>query len=210
MDHAERTLETAVYAMAEGIATRDQIALLEADTRAWRLMLERLIDDTEDQLEDVRRIQGPERDQVVADFTQELARLDASYDLLTKVTDPLAVIAGADPGGEVRLQASWEAGKIVVWGAGPGTAPESNDELADRLEAIGGPKLGWTLHADVPLAVGGPRRGGRHPRAGVAGLARGRRRGARTRWRRGQRGVARTGGRWPPCAWSRRARSCPR
>jgi hypothetical protein len=154
MDNAERTLESAVYAMAEGIATRDQIALLEADTRAWRLMLERLIDDTEDQLDEVRTIQGPERDQVVADFTQELARLEASYDLLTKVTDPLAVIAGADPGGEVRLQASWEAGKIVVWGAGPGTAPESNDALADRLEAIGGPKLGWTLHADVPLPSG--------------------------------------------------------
>ncbi len=154
MDYAERTLETAVYAMAEGIATREQIALLEADTRAWRLTLERLIDDTEDQLEEVRRIQGPERDQVVADFTQELARLDAAYDLLTKVPDPLAVIAGADPGGEVRLQASWEAGKIVVWGAGPGTAPESNDELADRLEAIGGPKLGWTVHADVVLPSG--------------------------------------------------------
>ncbi len=154
MDHAERTLETAVYAMAEGIATRDQIALLESDTRAWRLVLERLIDDTEDQLDEVRRIQGPERDQVVADFTQELARLEASYDLLTKVTDPLAVIAGADPGGEVRLQASWEAGKIVVWGAGPGTAPESNDELADRLEAIGGPRLGWSVHADVLLPSG--------------------------------------------------------
>jgi hypothetical protein len=154
MDNAERTLETAVYAMAEGIATREQIALLEADPRAWRLMLERLIDDTEDRLDEVRKLHGPERDQVVADFTQELARLDAAYDLLTKVTDPLAVIAGADPGGEVRLQASWEAGKIVVWGAGPGTAPETNDELADRLEAIGGPKLGWTVHADVPLPSG--------------------------------------------------------
>ncbi len=154
MDNAERTLETAVYAMAEGIATRDQIALLEADHRAWRLMLERLIDDTEDQLDEVRHISGPERDQVVADFLQELHRLETSYDLLTKVPDPHAVIAGADPGGEVRLQASWEAGKIVVWAAGPGTKPEGNDELADRLEAIGGPKLGWTVHADVPLPSG--------------------------------------------------------
>jgi superfamily II DNA or RNA helicase len=154
MDNAERTLEDAVYAMAEGIATRDQIALLEADPVAWRIKLERLIDDTEDQLDDVRQIQGPERDQVIADFAAELARLEASYDLLTRVPDPLAVIAGADPGGEVRLQASWEGGKVVVWAAGPGTAPESNDELADRLEAIGGPKLGWTVHADVPLPSG--------------------------------------------------------
>jgi len=154
MDNAERTLEDAVYAMAEGIATREQIALLEADPTAWRRKLERLIDDTEDQLDAVRQIHGPERDQVVADFTAELTRLEASYDLLTRVPDPLAVIAGADPGGEVRLQASWEAGKVVVWGAGPGTAPETNDELADRLEAIGGPRLGWTVHADVPLPSG--------------------------------------------------------
>jgi hypothetical protein len=154
MDNAERTLETAVYAMAEGIATRHQIALLEADPGRWRRMLERLIDDTEDRLDDVRQLVGPERDQVVADFQQELDRLETSYDLLTRVTDPLAVIAGADPGGEVRLQASWEAGKVIVWAAGPGAAPESNDELADRLEAIGGPRLGWSAHADVPLPSG--------------------------------------------------------
>ncbi len=154
MNYAERTLEHAVYSMAEGIATREQIALLEADPKAWRYTLERLIDDTEDQLDEVRRLKGPERDQVVADFAAELARLEVSYDLLTRVPDPLAVIAGADPGGEVRLQASWEAGKVVVWGAGPGVAPETNDQLADRLEAIGGPKLGWTLHTDVPLPSG--------------------------------------------------------
>jgi len=154
MDNAEATLEHAVYAMAEGVATRDQIALLESNPSAWRRALERLIDDTEDRLDEVRRLQGPERDQVVADFVQELARLDASYDLLTRVTDPLAVITGADPGGEVRLQASWESGKIVVWGAGPGTEPEDNDQLADRLEAIGGPRLGWSQHADVVLPDG--------------------------------------------------------
>ena len=101
---------------------------------------------------------GPERDQVVADFEAELARLEAAYDLLTHVPDPLAVIAAADPAGEVRLQASWAAGKVVVWAAGPGTAPGDNDELADRLEAIGGPRLGWSLHADVPLPVGSARR----------------------------------------------------
>ncbi|HLT15801.1 MAG TPA: SNF2-related protein, partial [Acidimicrobiales bacterium] len=153
MDNAA-TLEHAVYAMAEGIATREQIALLESDPVAWRRTLERLIDDTEDALESVRRLQGPEREQVVADFQQELARLESSYELFLKVDDPVAVIASADPGGEVRLQASWEDGRIVVWGAGPGTEPEDNDQLADRLEAIGGPRLGWSQHTDVPLPNG--------------------------------------------------------
>ena len=33
------------------------------------------------------------------------------------------------------LQASWSEGEVVVWAAGPGTEPATNDELADRLEA---------------------------------------------------------------------------
>jgi superfamily II DNA or RNA helicase len=41
-----------------------------------------------------------------------------------------------------------------VWAAGAATAPASNDELADRLEAIGGPALGWSIHAAVPLPTG--------------------------------------------------------
>ena len=60
--------ELAVHAMAEGVATREQITLLEANPVAWRRTLERLIDETEDALEAVRSLRGPERDQVVADF----------------------------------------------------------------------------------------------------------------------------------------------
>ncbi|MDP1820258.1 MAG: SNF2-related protein [Acidimicrobiales bacterium] len=157
MYQATRALEDAAWAAAEGTATTDQLAQLEADPRGWRLTLERLLDETEDQLDAVRHLSGPERDQVVADFEEELARLDAAYDLLTKVVDPVAAIAAvaaADPSGEVRLQASWESGQVVVWAAGPDTAPAHNGQLADRLEAIGGPELGWTVHSDVVLPSG--------------------------------------------------------
>ena len=54
----------------------------------------------------------------------------------------------------MRLQASWAGGQVVVWAAGPDAAPASNDELADRLEAIGGPALGWSLHPAIPLPTG--------------------------------------------------------
>ena len=47
MDDAERTLEAAVWAAAEGTATAEQLTLLEGDPRAWRRMLERLLDETE-------------------------------------------------------------------------------------------------------------------------------------------------------------------
>nr|MBA3282697.1 DEAD/DEAH box helicase [Acidimicrobiia bacterium] len=66
----------------------------------------------------------------------------------------VAAIAAADPAGEVRLQASWHGGDVVVWAAGPGTAPATGDELSDRLEAIGGPAVGWSQHAAIPLPSG--------------------------------------------------------
>ena len=59
MDDATRALEAAVWAAAEGIATAEQLALLEADRTAWRLTLERLLDDTEDSLDAVRSCTAP-------------------------------------------------------------------------------------------------------------------------------------------------------
>ncbi len=150
-------LETAAWAAADGSANPDQLALLETDQQAWRWALEDLLEETEDSLDAVRRLDGPERLQVVADFEAELARLEAAYDLLTKVGDSssaVAAIAAADPAGEIRLQASWQSGDVVVWAAGPGTAPATADELSDRLEAIGGPAVGWSQHAAVILPTG--------------------------------------------------------
>jgi superfamily II DNA or RNA helicase len=154
MSDATRALESAAWAAAEGTATTEQLAQLEADPAGWRRTLERLLDDVEDHLDAVRQLQGPERDQVVADFEEELAKLEAAYDLLTRAPDPVAAIAAADPAGEVRLQASWARGDVVVWAAGPDVPPADNGQLADRLEAIGGPKLGWSLHPDIALPSG--------------------------------------------------------
>ncbi|MCU1368490.1 MAG: Helicase, family, partial [Ilumatobacteraceae bacterium] len=121
-------------------------------------MLQRLIDDTEDNLASVRGLNGEEREQVVADFEEELAKLIAIQNSLV----PTSVLAAAgqvsevvaEVIGEVRLQASWDDGNVVVWAAGPGTAAATNDELADRLQAIGGPMLGWMIHPSVVLPSG--------------------------------------------------------
>jgi SNF2-related domain/SNF2 Helicase protein/Helicase conserved C-terminal domain len=155
MDEATRALEAAAWAAVDGIATSEQLRLLESDAPAWRRVLERLLDQTEDNLESVRRLEGPGREQVVADLESELDRLEVAYDRLTSAGDPTAAImVAADPGGEVRLQASWSAGEVVVWAAGPDTAPASHDELSDLLEAIGGPALGWNQHPGVVLPIG--------------------------------------------------------
>ena len=155
MDEATRALEAAAWAAVDGIATSEQLRLLESDAPAWRRVLERLLDQTEDNLESVRRLEGPGREQVVADLAAELDRLEVAYDRLTSAADPTAaIVVAADPGAEVRLQASWSAGEVVVWAAGPDTAPANHDELSDLLEAIGGPALGWNQHPGVVLPIG--------------------------------------------------------
>ncbi len=155
MDEATRATESAAWAAVDGIATNEQLALLEADAPGWRRALERMLDDTEENLDAVRDLSGPERDQVVSDLEAELERLELAYDRLTGASDAAdAVLVAPDPVGEVRLQASWSANEVVVWAGGPDTVPASHDGLSDRLEGIGGPAVGWNQHRGVPLPTG--------------------------------------------------------
>ncbi|MFP3899533.1 MAG: DEAD/DEAH box helicase [Acidimicrobiia bacterium] len=148
-------MEDAAWAAVDGIATDEQIALLEEHATGWRLALERILDDLEDNLDAVRELPGDERNQVIGDLEAELERVEAAYDRLVAAPDPAAaVVVAPDPPGQVRLQASWSKGQVVVWAAGPETLPATGDELSDRLEAIGGPALGWSLHPAVPLPTG--------------------------------------------------------
>ena len=148
-------MESAAWAAVDGVATTEQLALLEADAPGWRRALERMLDDTEENLDAVRDLSGAERDQVLADLEAELERLELAYDRLTGASDAAdAVLVAPDPVGEVRLQASWSANEVVVWAAGPDTVPANHDDLSDRLEAIGGPAVGWNQHRGVPLPTG--------------------------------------------------------
>ncbi len=163
MHDVTQRLEAAVWAVAEGRATADDVALLEADPSARRRMVALLIDQTERNLGSVRRLDGPERELAVADFEDDLARLEAIDDRPKPPRDERPTAPGddlvstpvaAEPPGEVRLQGSWASGQVVVWAAGPKAAPAGNDDLADRLEAAGAPALGWELHAPVSLPSG--------------------------------------------------------
>ena len=155
MEEITRALEAATWAAVEGEASDQQLGLLEADPVGWKLALERLIDATEDGLDEAEQLTGPERPQVIADFEEELDRLFAAYDLLLATKDTGAIAhAAAEPPGVVRLQASWTAGDVVLWAAGPNTMPANRAELAERLEAIGGPSLGGVEHPGVTLPTG--------------------------------------------------------
>jgi len=156
MEENTQALEAATWAAVEGEASASQLALLEADPVGWKVALERLIDATEDGLDEAEQLEGPERSQVIADFEEELDRLFAAHALLLGAKGPGSIAyAAAEPPGLVRLQASWTAGDVVLWAAGPNTMPASRTDLAQRLAAIGGPSLGGVEHPGVTLPGGG-------------------------------------------------------
>ncbi|WCO65327.1 DEAD/DEAH box helicase [Iamia majanohamensis] len=146
--------EAAVWAAVEGRASEEQQALLEAAPGEHRRLVERLIDDTDDALERARTLKGHERTLVVADFESDLALLESTLDLMTRVETSVAAGLVADPPGEVRLQASWSNGDVVLWAGGPGMPPAGNAELSDRIQATGAPANGWAVHPGVRLPGG--------------------------------------------------------
>ncbi|HEV3496547.1 MAG TPA: SNF2-related protein, partial [Actinomycetes bacterium] len=105
----------------------------------------------------VRTIPGPERDQVVADFERERSLLASALGRLNGVRPEIANEKNLDGAGEVRLQASWSDGRVVVWAAGPGTDPVSDEELAERLDEVDAPAGGWWPHDPVAIPAAADR-----------------------------------------------------
>jgi hypothetical protein len=147
-----RQLEAGIWSIADGRASEDDFALVHADERASLAVLDRLIEEAEDDLESVRKLPGDERDQVVADLTETLESLLATAARFRPQPPPTRQPrANRDDSGdefgdefvavpyetvepeEVNLQASWSEGLVVVWAAARGALPELNDELAGRL-----------------------------------------------------------------------------
>jgi hypothetical protein len=154
-----------VEAEADGDATQQQVAVLEADRAAWRAALVRLLSDAEEHLRAARSLRGDERAQVVADAEADARRFAAALARF------IAGERGADPDdrsghrarerqeravapGVVRLQVSWEPGWVVAWGAGPGTPTADDDELVALLAAADAPTSGWNHHGAVSLPGG--------------------------------------------------------
>jgi hypothetical protein len=149
-------LVEAIEAEVEGDATGAQLALLEAHRAEWRAGLQRLLRETESNLAKVRNLPGPERDQVVADFEGERLRLGHALDRLTGVPREVVDDRTLDGPGEVRLQASWSDGRVVMWAAGPSTDPMPDDGLGQLLAEVDAPAGGWWPHDPVPLPSGRP------------------------------------------------------
>jgi SNF2-related domain/SNF2 Helicase protein/Helicase conserved C-terminal domain len=157
-------LEAAIWSIADGRGSSEDLGSLHVDDAASLAILDRLIIETEQDLASVQSLQGDEREQVVTDLEltvsslREVATRLGRPPVAPRLRQAASVAVAAEvvvaPPGPVELQASWSRGRIVVWAAGRGTDAVSHDELSDRLEAVGAPPVGWEPHAAVALPGG--------------------------------------------------------
>ncbi|MBK5223982.1 MAG: DEAD/DEAH box helicase [Acidimicrobiia bacterium] len=133
-----------------------QLALLARHQQRWLTTLDDLLEQTEDDLESVRNLTGPERDQVVADFEAERGRLLSALDVLEGVRASGSDGPLIEAPGETRLQLSWLDGELVAWAGGAGAPPAEPDELIDLLRRAGAPGSGWHEHPPVSLPASAP------------------------------------------------------
>jgi hypothetical protein len=154
--------ELAVEAEADGDATPEQLAILEADPAQWRATLGRLVRISEQHLVQARRLQGPERNQVLADAEADYRRLVTAYARLTGIdlAPPVPHRGPVEPDEDalvpavVRLQVSWEPGRVVAWGGGPRCEPADAGAVLQMLVDAEAPESPWVPHAGVPLPTG--------------------------------------------------------
>jgi superfamily II DNA or RNA helicase len=161
----DATFDLYVELEADDLATPEQLEVLEADQPAWRASLLRLLVDADEHVVAARRLTGEERDQVVADaeythriLTDALLRLTgerrpAPPGLHQGPAQPSREPEVIEPG-VVRLQLSWEPGRVVAWAGGPGCPTASAEEVAKFLAAAEAPAAPWTAHQDVAVPGG--------------------------------------------------------
>ena len=167
-----------VGAEADGVATAEQLAVLEANPVPWRAALLTMVREAEEHLASARTLPGEERDQVVADLESERRRLADAYERLTSERivgeRPLTGAPAASESGRRRgarsdapapeeelpedgpalLQVSWEPGRVVAWAGGPHAPIGDREQVMKLLVGAGAPEAGWTKHAAVPLPGG--------------------------------------------------------
>ncbi len=144
-----------VLADAEGYASADERAALEADPTAWRAAVTRLLREAQENLRRARSLPGDERDQVVADFEREVAMLSAVAARFEPARARKQEPAEAAPPRRPvhpQLQLSWEPGRVVAWVAGPEAA--TADDVQAMLGRTGAPATDWTPYKAVPLPDG--------------------------------------------------------
>lgn len=144
-----------VEAEIEGNASEDDTAALFAEPRRWRRALFDRLDEADDAVDRAKRIEGPERAQVVMDFESIGDEVDAALDRLDRregreLPEPDDAAAEVEPV-QSRLQASWSPSRVVVWFGGSSDVLGDRAALSEVLAEYGAPSDVWTDHDPVVL-----------------------------------------------------------
>ncbi len=125
--------------------------------------MHRLLVDVDSAVDHARTRGGDAAQQVLTDLREEQRCLAAAWERLTGEVDEPEVEqleAAEDTAqvdiepGPLRVEVSWEPGRVVAWAGGPGNAPASPDEVVAMLAAAGAPAGGWTRHGTIALPDG--------------------------------------------------------
>ena len=177
----DEAIERAAQAHIDGVATPDQIALLETDQAAWVAALYRLLDAADAALEAARReVRGPGRANVLHDLDEECFRIDdaitaligpPSEDELAPVANERAPKKKGEPRepGVTQLQLSWKGGHLVAWAGGHNAELEDHDKIIERLRRADGDAVDWEKGDTVKVPGEGRANTVNSPLAGALG-----------------------------------------
>ncbi|HEY8544980.1 MAG TPA: SNF2-related protein [Acidimicrobiales bacterium] len=156
------TLELLVAAEAAGEIADDDRAALEAERPRWAAMVHQLLVETEEALERVSQSDREERDQAVADLSEERDRLVRAWrrahglpeidedDLDVEDEEELDERATVP-----ELQASWTQGTVVLWAGNRAAPPADADQLGSLLADTGAAAIDWApRRREVKLPTG--------------------------------------------------------
>ncbi|MFN3219010.1 MAG: DEAD/DEAH box helicase [Acidimicrobiales bacterium] len=161
----EDAFKAAAQAFVDGLATEEQLALLDSDRSFGVESLWRLLDAAEAALERARRdVDGPGRANILDDLDEECFRIDDAItrfdgppteDQLQplprprtpeKPQTPEKKEEAPEPEGTrtTRLQLSWSDGRLIAWAGGHDADAAGHEQLRQLLSDAGAGSIDWT------------------------------------------------------------------
>ena len=151
-----------VQAHLDGVATADDMVLLNTHQQPWIAALLRLLDEASVAIDRANReLKGHERSLVVADFEREWQRID---DVLTQLVGPADSPDTEQPkpaevdntsrsttAGVTQVQLAWTPGRVVAWASGHNAEAAGADELMTMLSAAGAESIGWETYNSIKV-----------------------------------------------------------
>lgn len=153
----------AVRRHVDGLATEEDMVLLQANEKLWVRALYRLLDDVAESIDRVRvAVRGHQRAIIIADLENDYRAVDAVLTKLVghpqhprntpKQSGPLAETVNVRNAARVvELQLSWVPGRIIAWAAKPGGHTENAAKVLERLHHSGAMTVEWNDHRMVKL-----------------------------------------------------------